>query len=188
MIKRYNNKFVYWCGTRWQERAHVSRDLCHKDKRCMCHKGIQSQAGMNVVPDGRFKLTRARSCTTGTWWCYDEDRDRADLRSCDLRPLGRHVRTSGNRASELATSGLLVGATGPLDMLPPETISSHLGMGHTGAAGSGEVRSWRDVVRTGAGVILNDLGSQHPGYIPNWVERATLPPLAGAIRGWAMTP
>ena len=56
----------------------------------------------------------------------------------DLRPLGKRVRTSGNR---VATCSLLVGVSGPPCMSPPGTKSSDLGMGHPGAAGSGEARS-----------------------------------------------
>ena len=33
VIMRNNNVFIYGCGTRWQERAHVSRDLRHEDKK-----------------------------------------------------------------------------------------------------------------------------------------------------------
>ena len=59
----------------------------------------------------------------------------ADLRSCDLRPLGRLDRNLRNKVS-------------------------HLGMEHPGAAGSGEVKILRGgaVVEAGAEAILNELG------------------------------
>ena len=41
-------------------------------------------------------------------------------------------------------------------MLPQRTKSCHLGMSRQGAAGSGEARSWRDVVRSRTGAILNN--------------------------------
>ena len=58
-----------------------------------------------------------------------------DLRSRNLQPLGRHAQ--GNS----------------------ETKSSHLGMEHPGAAGSGEVEACRggDVVEAEAEAILNKL-------------------------------
>ena len=59
------------------------------------------------------------------------------------------------RTCEVATCGLLAGATGT-----PGTKSSRLGMEHLGAAGSGEVKTWRAVavVEAGAVAILNELG------------------------------
>ena len=138
-----------------------SIDLRHREKRYECHKDAQSQAGLTVVPDVRFKLTRARSCTTGTWLGHNRDRSRADLRSCDLL-----VSTSGPSRTEQAnfevvTCGFMAGATGPSGILSPGIVSSHLGMGHPGAAGSGEVKTWRGgaVVEAGAEAILM-----------NWVE------------------
>ena len=32
VIMRNNNMFNYECGTMWQERAHTSRDLHHRDE------------------------------------------------------------------------------------------------------------------------------------------------------------
>ena len=53
--------------------------------------------------------------------------------------------------------------------------SSHLGIEHPGAAGSGEVETCRggDVVEAGAEAILNELGPKQPAYILNWVGRVT---------------
>ena len=53
------------------------------------------------------------------------------------------------------TCGLLAGMTGT-----SRTKSSRPGMEHPGAAGSGEVKTWRGgaVVEAGAEVILNELG------------------------------
>ena len=76
--------------------------------------------------------------------------------------------TGTGRICEVATCGLLAGTTGPPDMLPPGTVSSHLGMEHPGAAGSGKVKTWRGraVVEAGAEVILNELGPKQPVDIP----------------------
>ena len=55
----------------------------------------------------------------------------------------------------VTTCSLLAGAT-----RTSMTKSSRLGMEHSGAAGSGEVKTWRggDVVEAGAEAILNNLG------------------------------
>ena len=84
----------------------------------------------------------------------NENRNRADLRCCDLRPLGRHV---GSRPSGLAKRGLAASWQAHARNL--RNKSSHLGMEHPGAAGSGEVETCRgaDVVEAGAEAILNDL-------------------------------
>ena len=65
---------------------------------------------------------------------------------------------------EVVTCGILAGATGTSG-----TKSSRLGMKHPGAAGSGEVKTWKGgaVVEAGAEAILNELGPKQPAYIPN---------------------
>ena len=41
---RNKNLFIFERGTRWQRRAHTSRDFYHRDERWVaCHKGNQSQ-------------------------------------------------------------------------------------------------------------------------------------------------
>ena len=52
------------------------------------------------------------------------------------------------------------------------TKSSHLGMEHAGAAGSGEGKTCGggDVVEARAEEILNELGPKQPAYIPNGLE------------------
>ena len=81
----------------------------------------------------------------------NKNRNREDLRCCDLRPLGRHV---GSRASGLAKQKLAASWQAHARNLMKK--SSHLGMEHPGAAGSGEVETPRggDVVEAGAEAIL----------------------------------
>ena len=117
-------------GMRWQEKAHISKDLHHRDgRRGACHTGVQSQSERQVVRDGKDEVTRART-------------------SLD------HMDTMKFWRKELFRA-----ASGPWGMLPPGTKSWHLqGMSHPGTAGSGEARSWRgNVVRSGAMMILNNL-------------------------------
>ena len=62
----------------------------------------------------------------------------------EAAPQGRGdvtTKTGTGRTCEVATCGLLVGASGPPGMSPQGTISSDLGMGRPGAAGSGEAGS-----------------------------------------------
>ena len=73
MIKRYNNLFIYECGTRWQVSS--QEHALAPQGRAMCHKDVQSQSDWLVVPDGRIRLTWPRNCTSGIRWRCDEDRD-----------------------------------------------------------------------------------------------------------------
>ena len=74
-----------------------------------------------------------------------------------LRPAASwwHV---GSRASGLVKQKLVVSWQAHVRNL--RNKSSHLGMEHPGAAGSGEVKTCRggDVVEAGAEVILNNVG------------------------------
>ena len=86
------------------------------------------------------------------------------MQSRNLRSLGRHAQ--GN-------SG---------------TKSSHLGIEHPGAAGSGEEETCGgDVVEAGAEAIQNELGPKHPAYILNWVGRVMRCTLAGVVDGLVMS-
>ena len=84
-----DNSFIHKRGTRWQERAHTSKDLHHIDERWGAyHKGVQSQSGRLVLREGKNELTRAGTCTTETRWSCDErssSGQRQDLRLCYLR-------------------------------------------------------------------------------------------------------
>ena len=80
--------------------------------------------------------------------------------SCEAVTCGLLVGMLGASGTEQAglrvtTCGHLAGATGTSG-----TKSSRLGMEHSGAAGSGEVKTCRggDVVEAGAEAILNNLG------------------------------
>ena len=67
---------------------------------------------------------------------------------------------------KLRRERVFVAASGPLSMLPPGK-TWYLGMSHPGTAGSGEARSWRgDVVRLGAGAILNNMAQSSRGIYP----------------------
>ena len=89
VIMKNDNSFIHKRGTRWQERAHTSKDLRHIDERWGAyHKGVQSQSGRLVLREGKNELTRAGTCTTETWWSCDErssSGQRQDLRLCYLR-------------------------------------------------------------------------------------------------------
>ena len=125
---------------------------------------------------------------------YDEvDRDkgscndnwnRADLWCCDLHPLARHV---GSRASGLVKQKLAVSWQARNKIWNKSgTKSSHLCMEHPGAAGSGEVKTWRlgVVVEAGAEAILNNLGPKQLAYILKWVGKVTRCMLASLADGW----
>ena len=105
-----------------------------------------------------------------------------DLRSCDLRPLGKHARSvrTEQASFRVTTCGHLVGTTGTSGIK-----SSRLGVEHPGAGGSGEVKTCRggDVVEAGAEAIPNDLGPKWPVYIPTGVGRVTWWSLAAAVSG-----
>ena len=102
------------------------------------------------------------------------------LRPAASRQARQEPQQQSKQTYEVTTCGLLAGATSTSG-----TKSSRLGMEHPGAAGSGEVKTWREgaVVESGAEAILNELGPKQPAYIPNWVGRVTWWSLAGAVSG-----
>ena len=122
-----------------------------------------------AVRDGRIKLRRARNYTTGTLWSCDEKGGAFQRQkgiqsqsetSCTRRQDQAHTRGKLHHRDtmKLWQEGLFRAASGPPRMLPPGTKSWHLRMSHPWAAGSDE--SWRrDVVRSGAGAILNNIES-----------------------------
>ena len=66
----------------------------------------------------------------------------------------QEAQQQSKQTCEVTTCGLLAGATSTSG-----TKSSHLGMEHPRAAGSGEVKTWRGgaVVEAAAEVMLNDM-------------------------------
>ena len=118
-------------GTRWQDQAHMSEKLHHRDMMEM-----------------RWRLRR-RCCDAATNGALD-----SRIRTSGHISCGNKIFSSGNVTSR----------------------SSRQWLGEVLKRRCCQVRSRGDT---------DEVGPQQPGYIPNW---ATLPPPAGAVSGWVMTP
>ena len=158
--------------------AHRSMHLRHRDEECTCHKRVQSRSDKLVLQDGRIRLTWARNCTTGIRWRCDEDRD-AECYDEDRDPECCDAATNGALDSRIRTSW---------------HVTSWNRIFSSGNFTSRSSRQWWDEVlkrrccRVRSKGDTDEVGPQQPGYIPNWVGKATVPPPAGAVSGWVMTP
>ena len=129
MMKRYNNLFIYECGTRWQVSSHEHALPTGTSNVPATRASNPSQTDLWYQMAGSGSHER-ETAPPG----YDGDAVKTGMQNVSMKTGTQNVAT-------LRLTGLLIAVSGPPGMSPPGTKSSHLGMSRPEAASSVETRS-----------------------------------------------